>query len=101
MSRTSTLILCLLAAVSLAAPSTLAQASNKRRYIEAADGCDVFNAAAIAKKTAAIDIVTDIDNADYVMQTSRVEKKKASAAAKFANCLFAMSGVGASASAPR
>jgi hypothetical protein len=87
--RTPTLIVCLLAVISWTATPAFGQTENKRLYIEAADGFEVFIAAAMVKKQVAIDVVTDSDKAHYVMKASGIEEKKVATGTKWANCLFA------------
>jgi hypothetical protein len=87
--RIPLLIMSSLVIISLTANSTLAQNEHKRLFIEAADGFEIFVAAAMVKKQVGIDVVTDIEKADYVMKASGIEVKKVGSGAKWANCLFA------------
>ena len=43
----------------------------------------------MVKKGVAMDVVTDIEKADYAMKASAVEETKVGTGAKWANCLFA------------
>jgi hypothetical protein len=86
--RSQIVATCVLAIIALSFPVS-AQVENKRLYVEPAEGFEVFISAAIAKKKVAIDVVTDVEKADYVMKTSAIEVEKVGTGAKWVNCLFA------------
>lgn len=78
------------AVIVLLSVSLSAQANYKNLYITPTEeGFEVYVAAAIAKKGVHLDVVTDIEMADFVMKAAPIETKKVSTGAKWANCLFA------------
>src|SRR6478736_295810 len=76
-----TLLLCSIA--------SLAQAARPTVYIEPQNGFETFLAAAIAKKNAPVDVVTDRTKATYILKAAPVEIKQESTGGKIARCLFA------------
>ena len=67
-----------------------AQGQNTPRlFVQPADGFEVFISAAMANKNVAVDVVTDVTKADYVMRATTIEVEKVSTGAKWANCIFA------------
>ena len=58
-------------------------------YLEPQQGFETYIAAAIAKKTVPVDVVTDKAKAIYVLRSAPVEVKSESTGGKIARCLFA------------
>jgi hypothetical protein len=58
-------------------------------YIEPQQGFETYLAAAIAKKGAPVDVVTDAAKATYVLKSSSVDIQKESTGGKVVRCLFA------------
>jgi hypothetical protein len=76
-----TLLLCSVA--------SLAQAARPTVYIEPQSGFETYLAAAISKKNAPVDVVTDRTKATYILKAAPVEIKSESTGGKIARCLFA------------
>src|SRR5216684_8945836 len=81
-------MLLLLVLVASSLPS-LAQMARPTVYIEPQNGFETFLAAAIAKKQAPVDVVTDPTKATYTLKAAPVEIKQESSGGKIARCLFA------------
>jgi TolB-like protein len=81
-------IMLLLVLVAFSLPS-LAQRARPTVYIEPQNGFETFLAAAIAKKQAPVDVVTDPTKAMYTLKAAPVEIKQESTGGKIARCLFA------------
>ncbi len=81
-------MLLLLVLVASSLPS-LAQMARPTVYIEPQNGFETFLAAAIAKKQAPVDVVTDPTKATYTLKAAPVEIKQESTGGKIARCLFA------------
>ena len=79
-----TLLLCSVA--------SLAQAARPTVYIEPQSGFETYLAAAISKKNAPVDVVTDRTKATYILKAAPVEIKSESTGGKIARCLFAYCG---------
>jgi hypothetical protein len=58
-------------------------------YIEPENGFDTYLAAAIAKKSVPVDVVTDQTKASYILKSAPIEIKQESTGGKIARCLFA------------
>jgi hypothetical protein len=58
-------------------------------YIEPQNGFETYLAAAMAKKSVPVDVVTDPAKATYVLKAAPVEIKSESTGGKIARCLFA------------
>jgi hypothetical protein len=69
--------------------STFGQLARPTVYIEPQNGFETYLAAAMAKKTVPVDVVTDPAKATYVMKSAPVEIKQESTGGKIARCLFA------------
>jgi TolB-like protein len=81
-------VMLLLVLVASSLPS-LAQMARPTVYIEPQNGFETFLAAAIAKKQAPVDVVTDPTKATYTLKAAPVEIKQESTGGKIARCLFA------------
>src|SRR3989442_8243744 len=77
----TTLLLCSVA--------SLAQLARPAVYIEPQNGFETYLAAAIAKKSVPVDVVTDQSKATYVLKSAPIEIKQESTGGKIARCLFA------------
>src|SRR5215467_6393444 len=66
-----------------------AQLARPTVYIAPDNGFETYLAAAMAKKTVPIDVVTDETKATYVLKSAPVEIKQESTGGKIARCLFA------------
>lgn len=80
--------IALVALIAFLANPLAAQLPRQKLFVEAADGFEVYIAAAMAKKEVGIDVVTDAAKADYVMKTAAIEVQKVGTGAKVVNCLF-------------
>jgi hypothetical protein len=58
-------------------------------YVEPQQGFETYLAAAISKKSVAVDVVNDQARANYVLKAAPVEIKSESTGGKIARCLFA------------
>ena len=81
-------VMLLFVLVACSLPS-LAQITRPTVYIEPQNGFETFLAAAIAKKQAPVDVVTDPTKATYMLKAAPVEIKQESTGGKIARCLFA------------
>jgi hypothetical protein len=68
---------------------SFAQISRPTIYLEPQQGFETYLAAAIAKKSVPVDVVTDQTKAMYVLKSAPVEVKSESTGGKIARCLFA------------
>src|ERR1700686_5676228 len=68
---------------------SFAQISRPTVYLEPQQGFETYLAAAIAKKSVPVDVVTDQTKAMYVLKSAPVEVKSESTGGKIARCLFA------------
>src|SRR6266403_3913927 len=75
--------------VLLASSVSFAQISRPTIYLEPQQGFETYLAAAIAKKTVPVDVVTDQTKATYILKSAPVEIKSESTGGKIARCLFA------------
>jgi TolB-like protein len=71
------------------AVSCSAQLVRPTVYIEPQNGFETYLAAAIAKKSVPVDVVTDPAKAMYVLKSAPVQVKQESTGGKIARCLFA------------
>jgi TolB-like protein len=78
-----------LLAVLFLAVSCAAQLARPTVYIEPQNGFETYLAAAIAKKSVPVDVVTDPTKATYVLKSAPVQIKQESTGGKIARCLFA------------
>ena len=69
--------------------SCFAQLGRSTVYIEPQNGFETYLAAAIAKKSVPVDVVTDQSKATYVLKSAPIEIKQESTGGKIARCLFA------------
>ena len=83
MRKTGLLIVLFLAV------SCCAQLARPTVYIEPQNGFEAYLAAAIAKKSVPVDVVTDPAKATYVLKSAPVQVKQESTGGKIARCLFA------------
>jgi hypothetical protein len=79
----------LIGVVLFASLSAFAQLARPTVYIEPQNGFETYLAAAMAKKSVPVDVVTDPAKATYVMKSAPVEIKQESTGGKIARCLFA------------
>lgn len=75
--------------VLFASLSSLGQVARPTVYIEPQNGFETYLAAAIAKKSVPVDVVTDQTKAVYVLKSAPIEIKQESTGGKIARCLFA------------
>jgi hypothetical protein len=59
---------------------------------QTADGFEVYIAAALSKKKVPVRIVTDPEQADYILKAAQVEVEQVSTGKRVVNCLFAYCG---------
>lgn len=78
-----------LLAVLFLAVSCSAQLARPTVYIEPQNGFETYLAAAIAKKSVPVGVVTDPTKATYVLKSAPVQVKQESTGGKIARCLFA------------
>jgi hypothetical protein len=78
-------VLLVLVVASLSA----AQTSRPTVYLEPPQGFETHIAAAIAKKSVPVDVVTDKNKAIYILRSAPVEVKSESTGGKIARCLLA------------
>jgi TolB-like protein len=83
MRKTGLLIVLFLAV------SCSAQLARPTVYIEPQNGFETYLAAAIAKKSVPVDVVTDPSKATYVLKSAPVQIKQESTGGKIARCVFA------------
>jgi hypothetical protein len=70
------------------ASASFAQLARPTVYIEPQQGFETYLAAAMAKKSVPVDVVTDQSKATYVLKAAPVEVKSESTGGKIARCLF-------------
>jgi hypothetical protein len=73
----------------VASLSAAQQTSRPTVYLEPQQGFETHIAAAIAKKSVPVDVVTDKNKAIYILRSAPVEVKSESTGGKIARCLFA------------
>jgi len=83
MKKTAVLLVIFVASLSFA------QISKPTVYLEPQQGFETYIAAAIAKKSVPVDVVTDKNKAIYILKSAPVEVKSESTGGKIARCLFA------------
>jgi hypothetical protein len=75
--------------VLFAASLSFAQLSRPAVFIEPQQGFETYLAAAMAKKSVPVDVVTDQTKATYFLKSAPIEVKTESTGGKIARCLFA------------
>jgi hypothetical protein len=68
---------------------SIGQSARSTVYIEPQQGFETYLAAAMAKKSVPVDVVTDPTKASFVLKSAPVEIKQESTGGKIARCLFA------------
>lgn len=80
--------LLFLISVSFAQGALADQAARPTVYIEPQQGFETYIAAALTKKNVPVDVVTDANNATYILKSAPVEIQKESTGSKVMRCAF-------------
>lgn len=82
------IVLLFLISVSFAQSAPTDRAARPTVYIEPQQGFETYIAAALTKKNVPVDVVTDANNATYILKSAPVEIQKESTGSKVMRCAF-------------